>query len=216
VNVALFHGSERSLLPRQEGEKQPHAPFEAQEIARGGLRHAFLGHFHFPADEESYTYPGNPDPLTFGEEGERALVIAEITSDGIVHRERQRVAVTRVHDLELDVTGCTSRQDVRGRAESLLRARNGMARVTVVGDLEPSIDLLPQDIVEIGSHLEAVLVRFGKIGISYDFEALAAEPTVRGEFVRDVRSGRLDSDFERRVLVTGLRALEGRKDLEVL
>ncbi len=47
--------------------------------------------------------------------------------------------------------------------------------------------------------------------VPYDLAALAEEPTVRGRFVRDVRSDTdLDDDTRRRVLVTGLRALDGR------
>ena len=40
------------------------------------------------------------------------------------------------------------------------------------------------------------------------------ETTVRGQFARSV-SGIEDPDLRRRVLLTGLRALEGRRDLEV-
>jgi hypothetical protein len=42
---------------------------------------------------------------------------------------------------------------------------------------------------------------------------LALEQTVRGQFVRDVRADpTLTDDQRRRVLVTGLRALDGRTD----
>jgi hypothetical protein len=45
---------------------------------------------------------------------------------------------------------------------------------------------------------------------------VAREPTVRGQFVRDVLAAGLPSDEQRRVVITGLRALDGRADLEVL
>jgi hypothetical protein len=38
---------------------------------------------------------------------------------------------------------------------------------------------------------------------------------VRGEFVRDASESIEDPELRRRVLLTGLRALEGRTDLEV-
>lgn len=72
VNVALFHGSERGELTWQEEGKAPHAPFHAWQIPEAGLDHVFCGHFHAPRDAERHTYPGNPDPLTFGETGDRA------------------------------------------------------------------------------------------------------------------------------------------------
>jgi hypothetical protein len=66
-------------------------------------------------------------------------------------------------------------------------------------------------------HLEALLPRLGKIFIAYDFGRLEEEQTVRGQFVRDVLAdSSLTDDHRRRVLATGLRALDGRGDeLEV-
>ena len=74
IHIALFHGAERSWFAEQGAEKQPHAAFDAAEIEAAGFAHAFLGHYHRPKEAGFHTYPGNPDPLTFGEDGElRAL-----------------------------------------------------------------------------------------------------------------------------------------------
>ena len=78
IHLVVAHASERSVLPWQESGKEPHAPFDAAQIAASGVQHAFLGHYHLPRDAERHTYPGNPDPLDFGETGERGAVIATI------------------------------------------------------------------------------------------------------------------------------------------
>lgn len=55
------------------------------------------------------------------------------------------------------------------------------------------------------------------VTVNYDFEAIAAEPSVRGQFVTDVLTDEhLEDEERRRILVTGLRALEGRRDLELI
>ena len=64
TSVALFHGSERSGFAHQERGKVPHAPFTAEQVARSGLAHALVGHFHRPVLGPWHTYPGNPEPLT--------------------------------------------------------------------------------------------------------------------------------------------------------
>ncbi len=69
VSVALFHGSERGGFGLQGAAKVPHAPFTAEQIPRSGLAHALVGHFHRPALGRWHTYPGNPEPLAFGETG---------------------------------------------------------------------------------------------------------------------------------------------------
>lgn len=215
VHVALFHGSEQRLLAFQESGKAPHAPFRREQIAAAGLAHAFLGHFHAPADESTYTYPGNPEPLTFGEEGVRGPVVASIGPEGGIQRERYRIAANAVADVDVDVTGCASKQDVRQRVRDALAATNGIVRVTLSGEIDPSVELGADDVGDVAPHLAALVPRIGRMYPAYDVDLLAAEPTVRGQFVRDVRESDLDAAERRRVLTVGLRALAGRTDLEV-
>ena len=219
VHVALFHGSERASFAFQETGKQPHAPFDAAQIPAAGLDHAFLGHYHRPSEAEHHTYPGNPDPLTFGEGGVRGAVIADIGADGSVTRAWRVVAVTETHDITVDVTGCASLQEIRERARAGLDGLGGVARLTVSGDLAPDVDLHARtDLTPARLGLEgldALQVRIGRLTTAYDVDTIAREETVRGQFVRDVLDADLDEDARRRVLTTGLRALAGRDDLEV-
>lgn len=219
VNLALFHGSERSGLTLEASGKQPHAPFDADQIVGAGLDHAFLGHHHRPVAAAHHTYPGNPDPLAFGEDGQRGAVIATVAGDGSVDRRWRTVAVTETSDITIDVTGCVSQHDLRVRVRDALEGRRGAARVTLVGDLAPDVDVQPETDLSVTAlaleGLDALAVRIGSLSVAYDTEEIATEATVRGQFVRDVLASDLDDDERRRVLVTGLRALEGRDDLEV-
>jgi DNA repair protein SbcD/Mre11 len=215
VHLGLFHGSLRSGLPFEEDGKQPHAPFDSEQIPAAGLHHAMVGHFHTPADKEWHTYPGNPDPLTFGEKGDRAAVVLEINDQGSVSRERHSVARTEVADVTVDVTGSASRQDIRGRVEAAVDGLSGIIRVTLEGEVEPDVDVSLVDLDGVGGQLEALVSRLGRITVAYDLDAIAKEASVRGQFVQDVLAAGLDPEAERRVLITGLRALEGRDDLGV-
>lgn len=215
VNLALFHGSERHWLAQQESGKVAHAPFDAADIERAGLSHAFVGHFHTPRDAAHHTYPGNPEPLSFGEAGERGLVIADIGDDGTVTRHRRRVSETQLHDLQVDVSGCRSGAEARERVAAALVDRRGLARVTIGGELDASVDLSLDDLADCAPWMEAVVTRVGQVSTPYDLDRIALEPTVRGQFVREVRAATLDEEQKRRVLLIGLRALEGRNDLDV-
>jgi len=216
VHLALFHGSERSWLTEQGTGKLPHAAFDAEQIERCGLHHAFLGHFHRPRDAARHTYPGNPEPLSFGEEGERGVVIAAVLPDGSVTRERRIVRVGQMHDVVVDLSPCHSLQDVRACVADSLNGRAGVARVTLKGELRPAIDLNMHSLGEAAPWMDWIVLQLGDLHPAYDFDAIAAEPTVRGQFVRDVSAADLPPDVRRRVLVAGLRALDGRDDLEVL
>jgi DNA repair protein SbcD/Mre11 len=215
IHLALFHGSLRAGLPFEEEGKDPHAPFDADQVPESGLHHALVGHFHTPKDGEWHTYPGNPDPLTFGEEGDRGVVVVDVQANGEVHRTRHVVAQSEVSDVVVDVTGCSSLQEVRERTEAELAPLSGTVRVTLEGEVTSDVDVSPAALEGMGSHLTAVVPRLDRVRVGYEFDAIAEESTVRGQFVRDVLDAGMDPDLERRVLITGLRALEGRRDLEV-
>lgn len=214
VHVALFHGSERGDLMLQEEDKAPHAPFRAAQIREDGLDHALVGHFHVPRDAPGYTYPGNPDPLTFGEKdsGDRGAVEVTIAPDGSVARQRHRVATSVVSDAAVDVTGVTHAGQVADRVLAAVADRTGVVRVTLSGEIGADVDLRLEDIARLPvPRLEYLLPRLGRVSVAYDFDRLKAEQTVRGQFVRDVTADPgLSEDQRRKVLVTGLRALDGR------
>jgi DNA repair protein SbcD/Mre11 len=214
--LALFHGSLRSGLHFEEEGKEPHAPFELEQVEAAGFSHALVGHFHTPAQTAWHTYPGNPDPLAFGETGERGAVLVEVAPTGVVARSVHTVARSQVADVSVDLTGCETRQEVRERVTEALASCQGTIRMFLEGEVGVTVDIDRRDLDGVAAHLDAPPV-FVTTGVSwaYDLEAIASEATVRGEFVREVREAELDPELERRVLMTGLRALEGRSDLEV-
>lgn len=215
VHLAVAHASERAALAWQESGKRPHAPFDATEVEAAGIAHAFLGHYHVPRDAERHTYPGNPDPLDFGETPGRGAVLATVGPDGTVLRERRDVAVSEVHDLEINVDGATHSDEVAAIVRERLAGLGGCVRVTLTGELTPSVQIDVRELERLGGHLEGLVVRAGRLKVGYDLDAIGAESTVRGEFVRSAGAEITDPELRRRVVLTGLRALEGRGDLEV-
>jgi DNA repair exonuclease SbcCD nuclease subunit len=215
VHLAVAHASERGALGWQEKGKQPHAPFDAGEIHEAGIAHAFLGHYHLPRDAASYTYPGNPDPLEFGEEGERGAVLVTVAPDGSVTRDRRPVAVSHVHDVVVPLDGAAHAEDVRRLVAAALDGLDGFVRVTLEGELAPVVQLDLRELARLGPHLDGLVVRTGRLAVGYDLDSIGAESTIRGQFVRDAGEEVGDPELRRRVILTGLRALEGRADLDV-
>lgn len=214
VHLALAHASERSALPFQESGKELHAPFDAGELETAGLSHAFLGHYHVARDRDRYTYPGNPDPLTFGESEGRGVVLATVADDGSLERERRSVAVSQVHDLVVPLDGCHHVDDVLQRVATAITGVSGSVRLTLSGEVPAELPVDPRALVPLGAHLDGLVIRTNQLLPAYDLEAISAETTVRGQFARDAQEIS-DDERRRKVLITGLRALEGRADLEV-
>ena len=207
VHIGLFHGS--------QPEKNQSNAVDPKEIEDAGLHHLFLGDYKEPRESTRYTYPGNPHPLSFGQNGDRGAVLATISPDGAVQREWRSVAHFPFHDIQLDITGCCSRGEIRERLKQAVAGLCGVARVTVLGEVPAELDFSPKDLSDVSHPLEGLLIRIGKLRPRFDLEAIARESTVRGQFVREVLAAQMDAAKRDRVLMTGLRALEGRRDLEV-
>lgn len=222
VHVALFHGAERSALAFQEDGKIPHAPFSSEQIPAAGLAHAFVGHYHKHRDAESLTYPGNLEHLEFGETGERGLVIATVAANGSVTTSRHVLAQVGMFDVTVDADGCGTVDDIRGRLSERLRGLPQddlvrVARVTVTGQASGPLHVSREDLATVRHDLEKIVIHRVDLRAADDLEQIAAEPTVRGVFVRMVReSADLPEEDKDLVLTAGLRALSGRDDLQVV
>lgn len=222
LHVALFHGAERSWLRFQGQDKQPHAPFDELQIAAAGLAHAFVGHYHQPRDSGLITYPGNLERLTFGETGERGLVVATLAADGSVTARRHAVSRVGMYDVEVNADGCRTVDDVRDRlaAELARLPQDGpvrVARVAVAGEVDGDLDITEADLTTVPHELDALVLHAVRLRAADNLEQIAGEATVRGEFVRMVRAAAgLDDGDRELVLIAGLRALGGRGDLQVV
>ncbi|MCY3930241.1 MAG: metallophosphoesterase [Acidobacteria bacterium] len=216
VHLALFHGAERGWFDEQGEGKALHAPFDAAEIERSGLHYAFLGHYHKPRDRDRHSYPGNPECLSFGEEGKRGVIVADVGGDGAVNVERIVVARTAVRDLEIDVTGCTSSTDILDRVAERTNGLGGIVRLLVKGEVDREVSIPSRQQIREATDacVEAVLVQSPTIRHAYDLDALAQSELVVKRFVRNVRADpELSPAEQSQVIQVGLRALDGRTDL---
>jgi len=142
-------------------------------------------------------------------------VLATVGPDGSVSRERRVVAVSDVHEVDVSLDDVDHADDVRARVEAALAPLGGCVRVTLGGEVAPSVALDLGALGSLAPHLDGLVIRTGALRVAYDLEAIAAEATIRGQFVRLAQGEIPDPDQQRRVIVTGLRALDGRRDLEV-
>jgi DNA repair protein SbcD/Mre11 len=151
----------------------------------------------------------------------RGAVLLTLHADGTLERETHPVATTAVRDLTVDLTGIEHTGQVQARVREALHGFEGYARITLEGELPPQVTLRRSELDALTvPGVTQPVVRVGRITEALDLEALRNEATVRGAFVNRVLSlpdSDHDETLRRRILLTGLRALEGRgEDLEVL
>lgn len=222
VHLGLFHGSENSgwlWASRRDDRKMAHAPFSAEQVRTAGLAHAVVGHYHQRVEGAVHTYGGAPAPHSFGEAGDGGAVELEFDDAGeLVKREWHTVCELEVHvDLELDVTGCGGVEEIEDKLAASLAPLSGIGRVTLVGELSPTASLNIARLAARKGPLEHLSIRVGELRAGYDLDQIRGELSVGGEFVRAVEADEeMDPQMKQRVIVTGLRALAGYRDLEVV
>jgi hypothetical protein len=145
-------------------------------------------------------------------------VVADVSDAGEVTRTRHRVAVSEVHDVAVDLTGIPHADAGRDRVADAVASLSGVVRATMFGEVDPDVDLRQLDVSGLGGHLQALVPRWGAVTLGFDLAELRTEQSVRGRFIRDVEAdSRLPDELRRKVIATGLRALDGRHDeLEVV
>jgi len=207
--VALFHGAEVGQLQFEEAGKGEHAPFAEVEIEQAGFAYALCGHYHRPRVTPHLCYPGNPEPLAFGETGTAGAALIDLASRPPAVT-MHRVATFAAADVTVDVSGCTHRDAVLDRVRRALPAGDRIAvRVHCQGELLPTVAVT-------GRQLEQQLESDHCIQVDWavrpqlDLAVLLHAPDVRGEFVRGLHD-RPDRDgpLVQRALLAGLRALAG-------
>ena len=215
VNLALFHGTELAGAER-EPDLDGCAAFLEAHIERAGFDHALVGHYQRPHFGMRHTYPGAPLAHDFKSGPGGGSVLVTLQPDGSLEREYLPTTAPPLYDLEVDLTDAQSQQQVIERAISSIAGRTGVIRLQFAGQLSPGLILRYQDFVDqLGSIGELIIEPLADVDIQLG--QIGEEPTIRGQFVRDVlESTELSKAQQQRVLLIGLRALAGQDQLEGL
>jgi DNA repair protein SbcD/Mre11 len=210
--IALFHGSERGQLPMQEEGKEDYAPFSESEITKAGFRYGLLGHFHTPRATELLLYPGNPEPLTFGELGARGAVEVDFSPTTPSVKIHQ-VNTFTLSDVEVDVTGCQHSEALLQRVqEALPEGADTETRVRLIGELALGVQLGPSELVKRLREGDRCVDVVYSTRPALDLEVLSRAPDIRGQFVRGLMKRQdFNSELVQSALRAGVEALRGEE-----
>ncbi|TFB10412.1 DNA repair exonuclease [Candidatus Marinimicrobia bacterium MT.SAG.3] len=209
-HIALIHGS---LGVGDHIEMHSRSvPLNRKRLVKTGMNYIALGHYHnFDEINEggvTVVYPGTLEGMGFGEDGERWLVVAELSQKGVKIRKEKinkRTLLSETIDLS-DSSDATS--TVRDRLKEL-SDDNTLLKLELTGSAESTVD--------VDSLLKAYEEQFFLLKIvdnlslldSKRIEILRSEVSVRGNFVDSLLNGLEKLDDRER----SLRELALRKGL---
>ncbi len=221
INVVIAHGSDTNRIP---GGKAVHAPLTIDEIACKNIRYCALGHYHQqgqvpnPIDGTQVWYSGIPEGRGWDEEGPCAYLLVEINQEH-VRVDSRTCGQYPLRTMEISCDGFSSREQV---IDAILAGRGSafdsstILRVRLTGELDPRLEL---SLSEMEERLAGTALHFqweDRTESALDFDLLASEGTLAGQFVRDLNERiRCLSESERpaleRARLYGVQALLGRE-----
>ena len=200
-------------------DSRHHAPLTVEQIKRAGFSLALLGHFHgFKQVQENglvVIYPGSPEPLGFTENDRHGAVLVEMELGHPPVIEFVPTAQLRFDTLEVAVDDCENRERLVEKVAKIAqtqRLSKAIVRVVLTGyrplSLQLDAQLIESRLQEAFAHI--IIENLTRPAI--DREALTAENTVRGQFVREVLA-LIDREPEKKnmlddALSYGLQAFE--------
>lgn len=190
-----------------------HARSSTKRTSSAGFEHALVGHYQQPHFGRLYTYPGAPIAHAFGPGATGGVVVVTLRHDGSFERDFIPVPSPEMHDVDVDVTGAKSKADVLLQTKGVVAGRSGVIRLSLMGRLSAGIVLTRGDLASLTSSPDNLLIRWN-VKVDVDIDDYTEEPTIRGQFLRDLISGDVSNERRDRVLLIGLRALAGHDELE--
>lgn len=208
VQLLVFHGDVGAVGSRYRA-------ISHQWLANSGAHYAALGHVHEyrgiqRAGSTDYAYCGCPEGRGFDELGAKGFLVGEVDEQG-AHLQFVPFAGREYHILPVDVTG----REILPAVRDALQGREAdICRVILRGETEPKPDVaaLEEELAGLVWQLE---VR-DETRLQRDIWQGWQEETLRGLFLRQLRSEYETADEERRAVIEqavryGLAAMENRE-----
>ena len=199
AHLLLLHASDMHTVP--DGVT-PVAPIVQAQVERAGFRQALLGHYHNAMSQGLLTYPGSPEPLGWDETGRHCVALVTVGDDRNVSVDLQDINHRRFVEETLDVTGMTSREQVRDAVLAARKSRHldgAVLRTRLVGERTQSLDLDPRALALECNDGFAHLEFLDETRRIHDLEAVGSEFTSRGEMVRQLQAHRGDAEKDETV-----------------
>lgn len=203
-------GKNRILLLHGDiGSNSRYLPLDLNRLRELDMDYIGLGHIHKPQIiDENIAYCGCPEPLDFGEVGERGFIQGHITQDG-TNIEFVPFSKRSFWDIDMTLNGDMGYGDIVDSFNDIYEGKKSrdFYRVKLTGYIQNDIDVeeLFKSLSDEFYHLEIL----DNTVPDYDLEALENDysDNIIGSFIGEMKAKGLDDTKVRDALYYGLDAL---------
>lgn len=204
-------------------------PVTLQELKGFGADYCALGHIHNPTDYgDGIAYCGCPEGRAFDEKGPKGALVVTVSDNDAVFGQssdsgrritvrKERFSKRRYEEDILRVDGAASNGELRDMISSYLTSSkfgdDTILRLTLTGEISPSFVLSSPYLESEPPRIFALKI-LDKTTPALDIDALRADPTLKGEFFRQLEDKLTSNDPDTRAVAAlalraGLAALAG-------
>ncbi|MHB1454911.1 MAG: metallophosphoesterase family protein [Saccharofermentanales bacterium] len=220
INLCVMHGDLSAAAPQS-----PYNPVPSDFIAGCGFDYLALGHVHrrspvSRAGRTFYSYSGCPDGRGFDELGTLGVYIG-LVGHGYHKLQFLKIGTREFIETEISLDGFTSNAALAERIAAEMKQRysgsfhKDLFKIVLTGQLPQTAGIDAQGIEEKLSKEFFFVKVENETGIAVDYEAIAAEDSLKGIFVRKMHArmgetgNSATNDIIYKGLQYGLSAFEG-------
>lgn len=201
TNILVIHGD--------IGLKSAYLPLDLEDLKKLKMDYVALGHIHKPNFfTDKIAYCGSPEPLDFGEVGERGFIEGTIDK-GIVMTKFIPFSKRNFYEIDVSIDGTMGYLDILKLLKSIETGSltEDFYRVHLLGYVHKDVDLedLIRDLEGDFYHIEIL----DKTSPDYDLDSLEEDNrhNIIGQFIKAMKHKDLGEEKNRHALYFGLEAL---------
>ncbi len=210
INIVVLHGQTLKYNLKDDAEK-----VNLTKLKNKHIDYLALGHIHtFEKDKLDnrgvYCYSGCPEGRGFDECGEKGFSLLEI-EDGVIKHSFIPFAKRTLHLIEYDISSNKDWFEIERGIMALVSniKKDDLIKISLKGKYQLSLD---KQVEHLCSKLNDMYY-FAKIkdetSLEIDKKAFENDMSLRGEFIREVLSSSLKDEEKEKIILIGLKALEG-------
>lgn len=200
-NILLIHGDVNST--------STYLPLKVKDLTNLNMDYIALGHIHKPEIlTPNMAYCGSPEPLDFGEVGDRGIIVGQLKSKQL-EIDFLPFSKRKFHLMDIDIDENMGYPDIVDRVKniSLGQRENDFYRINLKGFIQADISVegIHGDLVENFYHIEIE----NNTVKDYNLDELVREheDNIIGQFILKMQSMGLEDPLVRNALYYGLESL---------
>lgn len=212
INIVCLHGQESKYDGKERAEI-----INMQSLKNKNIDYLALGHIHKYKEQKLdsrgvYCYSGCLEGRGFDECGKKGFVLLDIDM-GKINKTFVPFARRTLHEVEVDITGTNSTNDVISKIQNRISdiSKDDLVKIVLVGKVELESERDLNYILKTYQDEFYFVKIYDETSPIIDYEKYENDASLKGEFIRLVISQKITDKEKKEIIAAGIKALSGEE-----